>query len=366
MTAVDSSPLSRNQVDARTNQLDAAAEARIYRSLRHFWHPVIRAQDLTEGPQRVVLCQEPLVVVRLDDEVVALNDLCAHRGSALSLGQVVEGPTGQQLRCPYHGWQYDRGGRCTLAPQRPDLAGHLRARVRRYQCVERYGLVWVCLVDEPHMPLPEFPQYDADGWHVVHFPVVDWRCSAPRRTENYVDVAHFAFVHDGWLGDIDHPEINPYNVSREGPALCMVEENPVLHPAQFSKWSGAAATSDDMIEVWNTRSIFMPLSVRLDVRSRDRQFSQFFHPTPVGPNEVRNFTLVARNFGTPETAFRDHAEFNMTVYEQDRPIVESQRPEELPEDLSYELHLKDVDTYSMEYRRWLIELARDLLPDEEG
>jgi phenylpropionate dioxygenase-like ring-hydroxylating dioxygenase large terminal subunit len=363
MSGAKTAPLSRNQVASRTNELDAAGELRVYRSFRWFWHAVMRAEDLGDEPQRVTLCEENLVIVRLNGEVCAFNDLCAHRGTALSLGKVVDGATGEQeLRCPYHGWRYDRGGFCTLAPQRPDLAGRLRARVRKFLCQERYGLVWVCLEDEPRMPLPEFPQYDQEGYHNVHFPVVDWKCSAPRRVENYTDVAHFAFVHDGWLGDINHPEIHPYRVWREGAALMMAEEDPVLHPAKFSKWAGAE-TEGEYVEVLYTRSIFMPLVVRLDIRSRDRQYSQFFCPTPIGPKETRNFTIVARNFGTPETAFRDHAEFNMIVYEQDRPIVESQRPEELPEDLSYEMYLQGVDTYSMEYRRWLLDLANELVTD---
>jgi vanillate O-demethylase monooxygenase subunit len=45
------------------------------------------------------------------------------------------------------------------------------------------------------------------------------------------------------------------------------------------------------------------------------------------------------------------------------PVVESQRPEELPEDLSYELHLKGVDTFHLQYRRWLLELSKELVED---
>jgi hypothetical protein len=40
--------------------------------------------------------------------------------------------------------------------------------------------------------------------------------------------------------------------------------------------------------------------------------------------------------------------------------VESQRPEELPIDLSAELHVRGADKVSLEYRRWLIELAKSL------
>ena len=38
-------------------------------------------------------------------------------------------------------------------------------------------------------------------------------------------------------------------------------------------------------------------------------------------------------------------------------VVESQRPEELPIDLSEELHIKGVDRVSIDYRRWLGEIA---------
>ena len=45
------------------------------------------------------------------------------------------------------------------------------------------------------------------------------------------------------------------------------------------------------------------------------------------------------------------------ILEQDRVVVESQRPEELPIDLSLELHIKGVDRVSIDYRRWLGEIA---------
>jgi vanillate O-demethylase monooxygenase subunit len=38
-------------------------------------------------------------------------------------------------------------------------------------------------------------------------------------------------------------------------------------------------------------------------------------------------------------------------------VVESQRPEELPIDLTQELHIRGVDRVSIDYRRWLGEIA---------
>ena len=59
---------------------------------------------------------------------------------------------------------------------------------------------------------------------------------------------------------------------------------------------------------------------------------------------------------------RSMLDYNEGVIGQDRPVVESQRPEQLPFDLSAELHIRGVDRASLEYRKWLIELTNKLVP----
>jgi hypothetical protein len=49
--------------------------------------------------------------------------------------------------------------------------------------------------------------------------------------------------------------------------------------------------------------------------------------------------------------------FDAIVMEQDRHIVENQKPEELPLDLSEELHLRGSDAGTLAYRRFLRELG---------
>ena len=71
---------------------------------------------------------------------------------------------------------------------------------------------------------------------------------------------------------------------------------------------------------------------------------------------TRSFSFIGRNFAldAPDEKFVD---FERVILEQDQPVVESQRPEELPVDLSAELHIRGVDRVSLEYRKWLVELA---------
>ncbi|MFE5940862.1 hypothetical protein ACFQ69_36705 [Streptomyces sp. NPDC056470] len=74
-------------------------------------------------------------------------------------------------------------------------------------------MVWVCLADEPHFPLPEFPMCDDERYTKVFLDREDWRCSAPRRTENYCDLSHLAFVHGGTLGAIGDQDPPPGGVA---------------------------------------------------------------------------------------------------------------------------------------------------------
>ena len=50
--------------------------------------------------------------------------------------------------------------------------------------------------------------------------------------------------------------------------------------------------------------------------------------------------------------------FQQEIAEADRVISESQTPEELPFDMTAELYIRGADRLSVEYRRWLFEVAR--------
>jgi phenylpropionate dioxygenase-like ring-hydroxylating dioxygenase large terminal subunit len=71
---------------------------------------------------------------------------------------------------------------------------------------------------------------------------------------------------------------------------------------------------------------------------------------------MRYYVFSSRNFALdqPDDDFRT---LISTIFAQDRTIVESQRPEELPLDLSGELHLKDPDAGKLQYRRMLSEFG---------
>ena len=341
------------------NPHDQAGEARLYRALRRFWHPVLWADELADRPVAARLLDEPIVLVRLAGEVRAFRDLCVHRGTALSLGWVDDGC----LVCPYHGWTYDPSGICTRIPASHGTNIPAKARILRYAAVEHAGLVWVCLEGgaDPEapaagFPLPDFPEWGDPDYRLIKIPQYDWHCSAARRVENFVDFSHFAWVHEGILGDRSNPEIPDHEVYRTDSTLWFrlgIEE-----PATALKGDTDSDGREKIQREPSHYTLSMPFTVRLDQPlPDDRHFVLFVASCPISAKETRNFTWNARNYDLEPERDQAFVDFQQLILEQDRVVVESQRPEELPIDLSEELHIKGVDRVSIDYRRWLGEIA---------
>ena len=172
-----------------------------HEALRHHWHAVAESTDLgmpgAEAPLGVRLLGADYVVWRAPDgQIVAAPDRCPHRESPLSLGTVAGGC----LVCPYHGWTFGADGACVLVPSSgvgkpvPPKA-HLPVIGAR----EAYGLVWLC-PDEPHGDLPLISQ-DADpAYRRINSGVDRWASSCTRMTDNFLDIAHFGWVHRDTFG----------------------------------------------------------------------------------------------------------------------------------------------------------------------
>ena len=359
--------------------LDVAGEARLHRALRRCWQPVCRVSDLGDRPIAVTLLDEQLVVVQLGNEIACFPDLCVHRGTALSLGWVDDGsqpaPDGSGtvgepcLVCAYHGWSYDRRGEVRRIPAVHGRSIPNRARVARYATTEAVGLVWVLL--EPgaggwEHPSAAYPLPRADSWwaqpgfRTIPIETYDWACSAARRVENFVDFSHFPWVHPDVLGDRSKPLSPEHEVIDDGTTISF---DIALEEPQASV-KGDVAPGAKVQRDPTTYTLHLPLSVTLDQRlppSPDRpdgnRFILFLAVAPLTARRCRSFTWNARTYNLDPGADAELAAFQALILDQDRPIAESQRPEELPVDLSQELHIAGPDKASIQYRRRLAELA---------
>lgn len=308
------------------------------------WMVLARSEDVTDMPHRAELLGEAVVLWRSEGELHAFRDLCIHRGAALSLGRVKRG----ELVCPYHGWRYNGAGACTHIPAQP--AGSkvpTKARALAYNVQERYGLIWVAL-EPPTAELPAFPEADAPGFHTLSVGPYVLTAEPPRVIENFLDVSHLMWVHEGLLGDPDYSVIPEHRVHSQGAGL-VSDPIDIFQPDPDGR--GHALTNRYVYEV------LAPTTARFRKTDSDtgEVFSMLLHATPTAEGQTLAYGLLSRNYDL-EATDESYVAFQNTLMDQDKRIIESQRPEKLPLDLQAELHLKS-DRLAIAYRKYLNDLG---------
>ncbi len=318
-------------------------------TLANYWHPIASADEVVEQPRPFRLLGVQLVAFRDRDGVAVFEDLCIHRGTALSLGEITDG----RLTCAYHGWQYDRTGACVHIPSLPPGASIPRkARAIVYKAVEKYGLVWVAL-DEPVQPLPAWPDnaWDNPDFRVLLAGKYSWKSAAGRAVENAMDFSHFNFVHRGYTTLADGPVIKAHDIRETESGIeyayddgAIVREYTLycpftLHDRKLQlPGRQAAGSSWSNVEVVDNAK--PPITILTFVGS------------PIDETHTRIYQYIARNHSLdqPDSAWVENFDL---ITAQDQRIVESQRPEAIPTDLKDELHLKVPDASGIAYRRLL-------------
>ena len=160
--------------------------------LRRYWHAVGCTELVTAKPQRVRVLGEDLVLYRADDGQPVLMDLrCAHRRVALDHGRV----EGSCIRCPYHGWLYDRSGACIEQPAEPEGSSFKdKVRLASYPTQEFSGIVFAYMGPGA---APLLPMFDVlrmtDGVKEVMMQTVHTNWLG--HMENTVDISHLAWLH---------------------------------------------------------------------------------------------------------------------------------------------------------------------------
>ncbi len=163
--------------------------------MRRYWHPVIPASELTpEMPKkRVRLLGEDLVIFRDPDGSYGLvAEQCAHRGCSLYYGFLEDGG----IRCPYHGWLYDKSGTCLEQPFEP-AQSMMKYTVRQpaYPVQRLAGILFAYLGPQP---APLLPRWDVlareDGTHFISVqPVINTNWLQAQ--ENSLDPTHVYYLH---------------------------------------------------------------------------------------------------------------------------------------------------------------------------
>jgi phenylpropionate dioxygenase-like ring-hydroxylating dioxygenase large terminal subunit len=157
-------------------------------------------------------------------ELSVMVDKCPHRGVALSVGKL----SGDCIQCPFHGFEYDSHGACTLVPANGRDAEPPRAlHVRSYPVREEHGFVYIWW-GEPRESYPPVPWFESIPDTMVYATLKDhWANHYSRAIENQLDVVHLPFIHYNTIGRGNRTLVN-------GPVA-----------TEESRWPG-----DHLINLW--------------------------------------------------------------------------------------------------------------------
>ncbi len=332
-----------------------------YAGMRPFWHPIARIEDAKKQSLIAVeLLETPLVVACLNGDWVALDDVCRHFQAQLSAGEIrnIDGH-GQCIMCPYHGWTYAKNGQCVDIPQLgSDREIPTNAFVNSYTVQERYGLLWVCLDNESAHDIPELPDVESPEFMsgpLRTYPA--WQASAPRVIMAALDDTHGPWVHEGLVGSREHPEPPDHQVTRNGASLVVDIDMMQPNNATIAEQDEA----DEMRHVHIRTTVGIPNAIHFNISAEGSNQTTLIWQVvcPVRYNKTLTFWGSSRNYDFDQPAWNDEFEdLQDTLREQDRIIVEGQRPWLLPPFWTKtELPLRPADLPLIEYQKWLEDIG---------
>jgi vanillate O-demethylase monooxygenase subunit len=339
----------------RAHQGGAVARALINTdpTLRRCWHPVARSGEVTEQPHGIMLLGEPWVLYRSGGSVRAFADRCPHRHCPLTLGHC----EGGVLQCAYHGWRFDEAGRCIEIPALGDGSTLPPAALLTPAAAvtEAHGIVFLA-PEPPIAPLGTIPEADDATFLEGMLPTLRARASAGLLADNFLDIAHFAFVHSGTFGTDEATEVAQFAVARDGWSFTVAYEHPFSHRED----PGVAAGLRPLVQTRRlTYRLSAPFHLRLRIDFVDAGGSNVigFFIQPETDETCQLFTTLWRDdLDGDEARMAEAVAFELDVLKEDLRIQEAYHVLELPLSPTAEVHTR-ADRATLELRRVLGDLV---------
>lgn len=215
------------------------------------WYPAGWPHDFGRQPVQRMLLGKPVVIYRrLDGNLVALEDRCVHRMAPLSMGQV----EGDDIRCAYHGFKFEPGGRCVEIPGQDLIPS--RACVTAYPVIENGSWVWVWMGDperaDPSI-VAQSKSLDDPEW-ILRTGQIDYDANYELVNDNLLDLTHLTYVHATSFGadeawSRNRPKVETLN---NGVRLSRwITNSPPIPPL-------GKAAEHERIDMWTTYDFIIP------------------------------------------------------------------------------------------------------------
>lgn len=287
--------------------------------LNRYWSIVATEKDVKKRPQRVMLFDLPLVVffAKEENKYVALQDRCPHRNAPLSAGKLC----GDNIQCPYHGWQFNVTGELASIPALPDDE-QPQIKIPHYNCIAQDGYIWVCLAERPAQDKPRpFPNINATGWHSFRLRTL-FEAPVEQCLENFLDCPHAVYVHDSWFRSATGKTVSA--VIRSLPDGAEVEY--IDEPREKSLvW--ALGLQKKSSNIRHTDRFIAPATSRVDyIFSDDKHYIITSSCTPVSKDKTEVFTVISYRYGKLGALVRLFFEpLSRVIIKQDVDIMKKQR-----------------------------------------
>ncbi len=297
------------------------------------WYVAAFGQDLTDAPVLVRMLGADFVLFRdADGKVQCVSNVCPHRGASLADGTLLKDGS---LACPFHGWRFDGAGACTLIPSRRDHEVQAVApgtRVDAYAAQERYGLVWVCVGDDPEAasPIPEIPEWDGDEFRFTQHEEV-WEANYHTAKFTNLDYVHLPVVHGIPFRNQQNPTQAPaHQVTVTEYGFTSVMQT--VPKASEGVWS---TLRDEDRKVESVMKFFvagMTLRGQVEIGGvGSGVFNMFYEfSTPIDAETTMMRYYFLRNYKREEAFDTEHTRRNLQNIHQDKAIAEAQRPKAAP------------------------------------
>lgn len=283
----------------------------MFKNFNGLWTPVLPSSEL---PRDRIVSQTvagvPLALFR-DAEgcPAALLDVCPHRGAKLSLGRL----NGSIVTCPFHGWQFDQTGGAVHIPWNPE-ARRERLCARSFPVRERAGQIWL-FSGQQAAAEPEINEvFLRSDVRLCGFSM-EMDTHWTRVMENMLDWPHLPFVHQRSIGKDLVPK------AETGRMDIVVEERP---------WGFTSRIAIDGVEQPGTLDYRFPNIMNLFIPVPNKTLVMQVACVPVTDTRTRLVVMMGRSFAKLPLLDRFFNRENRKIVQEDRAVVESSYPLEVP------------------------------------
>ena len=217
---------------------------------------------------------------------------------------------------------------------------------RSLQVQQAYDHWWVTFADSP-VSLFDIPEALETDRRFVPCGVVRVKCSPLRAVENFLDIAHFPFVHTDVLGAEPHTEVYKYDVNIDANSDEVLATNIRFYQPQAAK---SAAGGIETEYIYRVPAPMVAILYKTCPQKSDAMdvIALFVQPVDEETSDVWPW-MALYDDATPQAEL---IQFQQFIFLQDRSILENQMPRKLPIDPGHEIPTK-ADLTSVAYRRWL-------------